>query len=173
MSPTANDQTVDQRPPDAAVTRTAVGSENNTPRDDPTGFAPPGYEVLGELGRGAMGVVYKARQVRLGRTVALKMIRAGDRAGAEWRARFLAEAGAVAAVQHPGVVGIYEFGSHEGLPYFALEFCPGGNLARKLSGTPLPPAEAARLVEGIARAVAAAHARGILHRDLKPSNILL
>src|SRR5271154_5118076 len=97
-----------------------------------------------------MGIVYKARQVRLNRVVALKMILRGDLAGAEERVRFLAEAEVIASVKHPGIVQVYEFGVHEGLPYFALEFCAGGSLADKLDGTPLPPAETARIVELIA-----------------------
>src|SRR4051794_39816112 len=97
----------------------------------------PGYEVLGELGRGAMGVVYKARQVQAGRLVALKMIRAGAHAGPDELARFQREAEAIAHLQHPHIAQVYEVGEHEGLPFFSLEFCPGGSLERKLSGTPL------------------------------------
>jgi WD40 repeat protein/tRNA A-37 threonylcarbamoyl transferase component Bud32 len=134
--------------------------------------APPGYEVLGELGRGGMGVVYRARQTRLNRPVALKVILAGEHAGPEQRVRFLAEAEAAAAVDHPGVVRVYECGAHAGQPYLALEYCPGGTLADRLAAGPLPPREAAALVERLARAVAAAHARGVLHRDLKPANVL-
>jgi serine/threonine-protein kinase len=133
----------------------------------------PGYEILGELGRGGMGVVYQARQTKLNRVVALKMILAGAHAGEGDRRRFLAEAEAVARLQHPNVVQIHEVTEHNGLPCFSLEFCPGGSLAARLAGTPLPPAEAARLVEGLARAVQAAHEAGIVHRDLKPANVLL
>jgi WD40 repeat protein/tRNA A-37 threonylcarbamoyl transferase component Bud32 len=132
----------------------------------------PGYEVLGELGRGGMGVVYQARQVALNRVVALKVILAGGHTTEEERRRFLAEAEAVAAVPHPGIVEVYECGTHEGLPFFALEFCAGGSLADLLRQAPLPPAEAAGAVEVLARAVQAAHARGIIHRDLKPANVL-
>jgi tetratricopeptide (TPR) repeat protein/tRNA A-37 threonylcarbamoyl transferase component Bud32 len=139
----------------------------------PAAPAVPGYEVLGELGRGAMGVVYKARQTSLNRVVALKMILRAEHAGAEWRARFLAEAEAVAALQHPGVVQIYEFGTHGGLPFCALEFCPGGTLADRLRGAPLPAGEAAATAQRLARAVQAAHEKGIVHRDLKPSNVVL
>ncbi len=135
--------------------------------------APPGYEILGELGRGGMGVVYKARQVGLNRLVALKMILAGGHAGTEERIRFLAEGEVIAAIRHPGIVQIHDFGTHAGLPFFALEFCPGGSLAGKLNGTPLPPREAARIVEQVADAMQAAHERGIIHRDLKPANVLL
>jgi tRNA A-37 threonylcarbamoyl transferase component Bud32 len=133
----------------------------------------PGYELLGEVGRGGMGVVYKARQVKLNRIVALKMIVSGGHAASEERVRFLAEEEAIAAVRHPGVVQIHDFGTHEGLPFFALEFCVGGSLAQKLNGAPRPAAEAARLVEQVARAVQAAHEKGIVHRDLKPANVLL
>ncbi len=139
----------------------------------PTSSVPPGYEILGELGRGGMGVVYKARQVQLNRLVALKMILSGGHAGSEERVRFLAEGEAIAAIRHPGIVQIYDFGTHGGLPYFALEFCAGDSLAGKLNGTPLPPREAARIVEQVADAIQAAHQRGIIHRDLKPANVLL
>jgi serine/threonine-protein kinase len=120
-----------------------------------------------------MGVIYQARQARLNRLVALKMILAGAHAAPEHRVRFLAEAEAIAALAHPGVVQVFEFGTHAGQPYFALEFCPGGSLADRLDGTPLPPREAAELVERLAKAVQAAHDRGIVHRDLKPVNVLL
>jgi serine/threonine protein kinase len=135
--------------------------------------AVPGYKILGELGRGSMGVVYKARQTKLNRLVALKMILAGNLAGTEQRVRFLAEAEAIAALKHPGIVGIYDFGTCAGLPYFSLEFCEGGSLADRLAGKPLPIREAAGIVEQVARAIQAAHQRGIVHRDLKPGNILL
>src|SRR5437764_15399530 len=133
----------------------------------------PGYEILGELGRGGMGVVYKARQTRLNRTVALKMILAGSHAGPDHLARFRTEAEAIARLRHPNVVQIHEVGEHDGLPFFSLEFCPGGSLDRKLAGTPLPPGEAAALVETLARAMQTAHEKGVIHRDLKPANILL
>jgi serine/threonine protein kinase/Tfp pilus assembly protein PilF len=143
--------------------------------DDPANPRPrvPGYEILSELGRGGMGVVYKARQVHLNRIVALKMILAGGHAATTDHVRFLAEAEAIAAVKHPGIVQVYDFGTLDGLPYFSLEFCEGGSLAGKLAENPLPPDEAARLVEQVARAVQAAHEKGIVHRDLKPANVLL
>jgi serine/threonine protein kinase len=131
------------------------------------------YDILGELGRGGMGVVYKARQLRLNRLVALKMILAEEHARPSELARFRLEAEAVARLQHPNIVQIYEVGDVRGRPYFSLEFCPGGSLASKLNGQPLPPREAAALVETLARAVEHAHQRGILHRDLKPANVLL
>jgi serine/threonine protein kinase/Tfp pilus assembly protein PilF len=133
----------------------------------------PGYDILDKLGRGGMGVVYKARQLGLDRLVALKMIVSGCHAGPEELARFRTEAAAVARVQHPNIVQIFEVGEHGGNPYFSLEFCDGGSLDKKLRGTPVPPAAAARLVETLTRAVQAAHEQRVIHRDLKPSNILL
>jgi WD40 repeat protein/tRNA A-37 threonylcarbamoyl transferase component Bud32 len=139
----------------------------------PVGSSPAGYELLGEIGRGGMGVVYKARQSKLRRTVALKMILGGGHAGAASLDRFRTEAEAIARLQHPHIVQIYEIGEHAGLPYFSLEFCAGGSLEKKLGGTPLPPRPAAALVEALARAMQAAHDKGIIHRDLKPANVLL
>jgi serine/threonine protein kinase len=133
----------------------------------------PGYEVLGEISRGGMGVVYKARQVSLNRMVALKMISSGAYASPAERARFRTEAEAAARLRHPNIVQIYEAGSVEGMPYLALEYMDGGSLAQALNGTPLPPRAAAELVELLARTVQAAHQQGILHRDLKPANVLL
>jgi WD40 repeat protein len=149
-------------------------TQDEEKKDQPT--APgevPGYTILGTLGRGGMGVVYKARQLSLNRVVALKMILAGAHAGAVPLARFQREAEAVARLQHPGIVQIHEVGEHDGLPWIALEFIAGGTLARKLAGTPQSPQEAARLVEALARAIHHAHEQGIVHRDLKPSNVLL
>jgi len=133
----------------------------------------PGYEIVAELGRGAMGVVYEARQTKLNRLVALKMVLHGSHASSADLARFLAEAEAVAQLQHPHIVQIYEIGHHAGLPFFCLEHVEGGTLAQRLQGGPLPPREAARLAETLARAMAYAHGRGLIHRDLKPSNVLL
>jgi WD40 repeat protein len=135
--------------------------------------AVPGYELLGELGRGGMGVVYKARHVALDRLVALKMILAGGHAGAQELARFRTEAHAVARLQHPNIVQIYEVGEQDGRPFFSLEFCAGGTLSSRLKGTPLPEREAAQLVALLARAMHAAHQAGVIHRDLKPANVLL
>jgi WD40 repeat protein len=131
------------------------------------------FRILDELGRGGMGVVYLAQQPELNRPVALKMIRSGVFAGAHELARFRAEAGAVARLQHPGVVQIYEVGEAEGQPYLVLEYLDGGSLASHLQGEPQPPRLAAALVEQLARAADHAHRRGIVHRDLKPANILL
>jgi serine/threonine-protein kinase len=132
-----------------------------------------GYQILGELGRGGMGVVYRARQIRLNRPCVLKMILAGIHAEAESVARFLAEAEAVARLQHPHIVQIHHIGEADGLPFFELEYVAGGSLDRRIDGTPWPARRAAELVEALARAVAEAHRQGIIHRDLKPGNVLL
>jgi serine/threonine protein kinase/tetratricopeptide (TPR) repeat protein len=133
----------------------------------------PGYEILGELGRGGMGVVYKARQLRLNRVVALKMILAGEYAGTDAVARFLAEAEMVAQLRHPNIVQIHAIGDCDGRPYVELEYVEGGSLSLRLDGKPWPPRAAARLIESLASAVALAHRLGIVHRDLKPANILM
>ena len=133
----------------------------------------PGYEIESELGKGGMGVVYRARHKKLPRRVALKMIRAGVDASAADLARFETESRAVARLQHPHIVQIYEVGEYNGLPFFAMEFCPGGNLADKLKSNPLPPKEAASLVEQMAQGMNVAHQAGIVHRDLKPANVLM
>jgi serine/threonine-protein kinase len=132
-----------------------------------------GYELLHELGKGGMGVVYQARQLGLNRLVALKMIRAGAHARPEDLRRFRTEAEAVAHLQHPNIIEIYEIGEQDGQPYFSLELAQSGSLAQRLNGTPLPARIAAQLTEPLARAVHYAHQRGIIHRDLKPANILL
>lgn len=132
-----------------------------------------GYVIEGELGRGGMGVVYKARQPKLRRTVAIKMIRAAGLASEEHVARFYAEARAVAALQHVNIVQIHDIGESETLPYFSLEFVPGSSLDKKLAKQPQPPLESAAMIETLARAMHYAHLHGIVHRDLKPANILL
>lgn len=132
-----------------------------------------GYEILGELGRGGMGVVYKARQLGLNRLVALKMLLAGAHANDHVRARFRIEAEAVAHLQHPNVVQIYDVGEQDGLPYFSLEFVDGSSLAHQLGGKPQPARGAAELLRTLARAMHYAHEHGIVHRDLKPANVLL
>jgi tetratricopeptide (TPR) repeat protein len=137
------------------------------------GFSARGYEVLGELGRGGMGVVYKARQLRLNRLVAIKTISSGLGASAEELARFRAEAELAARIQHPNIVQVYEVGEQDGQPFCILEYVNGSSLSRKLAGTPLEPRAAGRLLETLARAVQAVHDQGILHRDLKPANVLL
>jgi eukaryotic-like serine/threonine-protein kinase len=133
----------------------------------------PGYEILRELGRGGMGVVYLARHRQLGRAVALKMILAGSFAAADEVQRFLAEAVAVAQLQHPNIVQLFESGQHNGLPFFALEYIDGGSLADLVKTGPLPPVRAAELIEQLAQGMASAHSRGVVHRDLKPENVLL
>jgi len=156
----------------------ARGGAAETPpaRETPGGGAavPPvevdGYEVLGEVGRGGMGVVYKARDRNLGRVVALKVLRSDAAADL---ARFRGEAQAVARLQHPNVVQLFEVREAGGRPLLALEFVAGGTLADRVRGEPQPPRHAAALVRTLARAVAAAHDRGLVHRDLKPSNVLL
>lgn len=134
----------------------------------------PGYEILGELGRGGMGVVWKARQITLNRIVALKMIVEGVQLHDSDRLRFLAEAEAVAAIKHPNVVQVHEFGQNNGLPFFAMEYVDGGTLAYALSEHgPMAPLAAARMIAQVARGVQASHEVGVVHRDLKPANILL
>jgi eukaryotic-like serine/threonine-protein kinase len=133
----------------------------------------PGYEILRELGRGGMGIVYLARDLELNRPVALKMLLPARQANDRELTRFRREAEAVAHLQHPNVVQIHAVGQVMGRPYLVLEFCDGGNLEERLDGTPLPPVQAARLVLTLARAVQHAHSQGIVHRDLKPANVLL
>jgi len=133
----------------------------------------PGFDVLEELGRGGMGVVYRARQIGLNRIVAIKMILSGEHAGSQERERFRTEAEAIARLQHPNIVQIYEIGDHSGTPFVVLEFCDGGSLIARLRGTPLAAGEAAEIVEALARGMHHAHQHGIVHRDLKPGNILL
>lgn len=133
----------------------------------------PGYDILGELGRGGMGVVYRARHQRLQREVALKMILAGSHASKRSLARFRAEAEAVAQLQHPNIVQVFEIGEHEGCPFFSLELVEGGGLDELLRESPPTPRAAAQLTETLARAIGFAHQRGIIHRDIKPANILL
>jgi serine/threonine-protein kinase len=133
----------------------------------------PGYEVEAVLGRGGMGVVYKARHLRLNRIVALKMLLAGPYAGPRERARFQREAEAVAGLRHANIVQVYNVADHEGRPYFTMEFVDGGSLAHKLAGMPQPARHAAALVATLAEAVQVAHQGGIVHRDLKPANVLL
>jgi tetratricopeptide (TPR) repeat protein/predicted Ser/Thr protein kinase len=139
----------------------------------PDGAPAFGYEILGELGRGGMGIVYKARQTNLKRIVALKVMRGGADAAPEQLERFRVEAEAVARVQHPNIVQIYEVGEYKGWPFCALEYVDGGNLSARLKEEEFAPKDAAALVELLARAVQHAHEKGIIHRDLKPGNVLL
>jgi eukaryotic-like serine/threonine-protein kinase len=145
---------------------------------EPPTSAPPlpevaGYEILGVIGHGGMGVVYQARQLGLNRIVALKMVLAGANASPQSLARFRSEAESVAQLAHPSIVQIYEIGEQDGCPYLALEYVSGGSLAQHLDGTPIAPRPAAELVLALARAVQHAHERGVVHRDLKPANVLL
>jgi serine/threonine-protein kinase len=133
----------------------------------------PGYEVEALLGRGGMGVVYKARHLRLNRFVALKMLITGAYAGPRERERFQREAEAVASLRHAHIVQVHDVGDHEGRPYFTMEFLEGGSLSQALAGTPQPARQAAALVTTLAEAMQVAHRGGIVHRDLKPANILL
>jgi WD40 repeat protein len=162
------------------VTKSGAGaSANATPslpgagKPAPSPVPIPGYEVLGELGRGGMGVVYKARQTALKRLVAVKMLLTGPHAGDEQLARFRSEAEAVARLKHPNIVEIHEVGEVEGRPYFVLEYVEGGSLDRQLKGNPVAPRAAAELVQTLARAMDAAHRAGVIHRDLKPANVLV
>src|SRR5262245_63587453 len=149
-------------------------ADDATPRPWPTDLPRiPGYEVQGVLGRGGMGVVYKARHRRLNRAVALKMLLAGPYARPEELERFLREAEAVAGLRHANVVQVYDVGDLDGQPYFTMEYVEGGSLAQKLAGAPQPADQAAALVAALAGAIQVAHQSGIVHRDLKPANILL
>ena len=133
----------------------------------------PGYEILEVLGRGGVGVVYKAVHLRLNRTVALKMLLAGAFATRAERQRFAREAEVVARLRHPNIVQVYDVGDLDGRPYFTMEFVEGGSLAEMIAGTPRPARQAAELMATLADAIEAAHRGGIVHRDLKPSNVLL
>ena len=146
-----------------------------TPLRQENGVLPrvTGYEVEAVLGQGGFGVVFRARNLRLGRPVALKMLLAGPYAGPTELARFQREAEAVASLSHANIVQIYEVGDHEGQPYFTMELVDGGSLAQKLTAAPPPVRWTAELVASLADGMAVAHGAGIVHRDLKPGNILL
>ena len=132
-----------------------------------------GYELLEELGRGGMGVVYRARQLGLDREVAVKMILRGQLASPPDRERFRAEAEAAARLDHPNIVPVYEVGEAEGRPFFSMKYIAGQTLSQVLAEHPLPAREAARILAAVSRAIHFAHQKGVLHRDLKPSNILI
>ena len=132
----------------------------------------PGYELTGVLGRGGVGVVYRAVHRGLNRTVALKMLLAGAFATRAERQRFAREAEVVAGLRHPNIVQVYDVGDLDGRPFFTMELLEGGTLAERIAGTPRPAREAAELAATLADAIAAAHRRGVVHRDLKPSNVL-
>jgi serine/threonine protein kinase len=164
---TDSDRTFPLRPSDG--TGKNDGAENGPARWPVI----PGYRIEGKLGSGGCGVVYRARQLSLGRTVALKMLHHAEVPEPQELALFRNEAEAVARLHHPHIVQIHEFGEFEGRPYFVMEYVEGGGLDRRLAGTPMPPREAAGLVATLADAVHSVHAHGIVHRDLKPANILL
>src|SRR5262247_1226577 len=151
-----------------------ASSDENVLRRAPRALpAIPGYEVQGMVGTGGMGVVYRARHIRLDRLVAIKMLLAGGYAGERELERFQREAQAVAALRHPNIVQVYDRNEHDGFPYLAMEFMEGGTLGRALSGHPQTARKAAETTATLARAVHAAHLAGIVHRDLKPGNVLL
>ncbi|MCI0461972.1 MAG: protein kinase, partial [Gemmataceae bacterium] len=131
------------------------------------------HEIQGILGQGGMGIVYKAWHTKLKRLVALKMVLGDNRVPAPALARFHIEPEALARLQHPNIVQVFEVGEHRGQPYFSLEFVAGGSLEKKLDGTPVPPSQAAQIVETLARAMDYAHQQRIVHRDLKPANVLV
>jgi serine/threonine-protein kinase len=163
------------QPPPALVGAGQGGGNDATPPSLLPADLPriPGHEVLEVLGRGGMGVVYKAWNRRLQRPVAVKMLLAGAYAQPEELERFLREAETVAGLRHANIVQVHEAGEVDGRPYFTMEFIEGGSLAHKLSGAPLPARPAGGLVAVMAEAVHEAHRRGVVHRDLKPGNILL
>jgi eukaryotic-like serine/threonine-protein kinase len=132
-----------------------------------------GYTILGELGRGGMGIVFKALERKLNRVVAIKTVNESTLTSPSQLRRFLAEAEVIARLKHPNIIPIYAVGEERGRPYFALELAEGGNLSERFTNGPLTGQGAAKLVEALARAVDTAHAAGIIHRDLKPSNVLL
>jgi serine/threonine protein kinase len=157
-------------------TPTPRALQDTSPPDGTAGVGPSpvaGYEFLTEVGRGGMGVVYKARQLSLNRIVAIKRLRDEAFAGPEQLGRFHIEAAAIARLQHPNIVQIHEVGQREARPYLVLEFVDGTSLSQRLGGTPQPARSAAELVEALARAIHHAHQHGIIHRDLKPANVLL
>lgn len=158
-------------PLDPTIANDGPIEEGPTPHEVPVSFS--GYHIIEEIGRGGMGIVYRARQLSLNRVVALKMVRSVGKAGPAELERFRAEAEAVAKLQHANIVQVFEVGEHDGKPFFTLEYCPNGNLSKKLAGQPIPCREAAELVIELARAMELVHSYGIVHRDLKPANVLM
>jgi WD40 repeat protein/serine/threonine protein kinase len=154
--------------------RTALANEpSGEPPREGQPEAPSGFAIDEEIGRGGMGVVYRARQLALNRRVALKLVIAGQHADPARLARLRIEAEAVARLQHPNIVQIFEVGEHVGCPFLVLEYVEGSNLARVFAGAPQDPRRIAALMETLARAVHHVHQQGIIHRDLKPANILV
>ena len=166
-TPTGTQASADDSPPQGGTV--AFLSDARPLEPPPTVLTIPGYEILGVLGHGGMGVVYKAREVSLDRLVALKVVTAGAHASPEQLDRFRGEA----RLRHPHIVQVHAVGEHEGFPYLSLEYMDGGNLAQRIARQPQPPREAAQLIYMLARAMAFAHQHGIIHRDLKPANVLL
>lgn len=157
-----------------AMTQSLATGEWPSPNDGPAVWPSiPGFEIVAELGRGGMGVVYQARQPELQRSVALKVLRDGALAGPRERARFRLEAEVCARIQHPSIVSIHAVGEHQGQLWFAMELVEGGSLDRHLNGQPPPPRWSAALIRTLALALHQAHLLNIIHRDLKPANILL
>jgi eukaryotic-like serine/threonine-protein kinase len=170
--PAQRDETPSAAPPDGSqLTAEPRTVSWHGPRPQRERFGD--YELLERLARGGMGVVHRARHTRLNRVVALKMLLSGDQAAEAELARFRTEAEAIARLQHPHIVQVFEIGEHDGKAFLALEFCAGGSLRDALAGTPLPPRQAAAVVETLSGAMQAAHQAGVIHRDLKPANILL
>ncbi|HTU91697.1 MAG TPA: serine/threonine-protein kinase, partial [Gemmataceae bacterium] len=134
--------------------------------------APPNFELICLMGVGKTATVYQARQLRLGRVVALKLLSGGWPSAAEAQRRFQAEIEAAASQNHPHVVQVFEVGTHQGHPFLVMEYCAGGSLAERLRDGPLPPRRAAELIELLARTLHSVHANCFVHRDLKPANIL-
>jgi serine/threonine protein kinase len=168
-----------ESPPQATI-RVAPDAFVESPETETKEFVPGTrlgyfgeYELLEEIARGGMGVVYKARQSSLKRIIALKMIRSGALAGEAEVKRFHTEAEAAAQLQHPNIVAIHEIGEHQGQQYFTMDFVAGKNLAQIANGKPVSPRSAAEWLKAIAGAVQFAHQRGVLHRDLKPQNVML
>jgi serine/threonine protein kinase len=159
--------------PPRLTRNTRAVSTNLTPGESREYPDVPGYEILGICGHGGMGVVYRARQLKANRLVALKLIRAVEHASPTERLRFQIETEAVARLQHPHIVQLYEVGEVRGQPFFSLEFCDSGALTEQLKKQRPTPRESAPLIETLARAMHYAHLRGVVHRDLKPGNVLL
>jgi len=178
LSGAAEGRTLSLGPASGPEVATRPGADV-VPDGSAPGLLPPGYELLGKLGEGGMGVVYKVRHVRLDRVCALKMILAGGHAGDAERRRFLTEARATARLSHPGIVQVFEVGEYTDPssgathPFLALELCPGGGLDRRLREKPPTARGAAETVRALAVAMQAAHDKGVVHRDLKPANVLL